>query len=318
MMSDTPSVSRRLAGCFRLGATQGLRTALWLMKFIIPISFGVALLKWSGVLTWLARWIEPLFRLIGLPGESAIAFLTAMLLNVYSGIAAMAAIGLTDRQLTILGVMMLIAHNLPIECVVQGKAGSPGVRLMWLRIVAAFAAAFLMNLVLPAAEVVPTAVAPAVAEGQTPGNLLADWAVETGWLTLKIGLFVTGVMVLQRMLDEFGAMTLLTKWLAWPLAALGLPRRTIFLWIVANTLGLAYGAAVIVEEAKLGELSEEEVNSLNVSIAICHSLLEDTILVASIGAWAVWLVAPRVALAAAAVWAYRAWRRVRVSSAPGH
>ena len=53
---------------------------------------------------------------------------------------------------------------------------------------------------------------------------------------------------------------------------------------------------------------------LNRSIAICHSLLEDTLLFVAIGAWALWITMPRLVLAAAAVWGYRLWRcRSRLS-----
>ncbi len=89
---------------------------------------------------------------------------------------------------------------------------------------------------------------------------------------------------------------------------LGLPRNTAFLWIVANTLGLAYGAAVLIDETASGQITRQEAELLNRSIAICHSLLEDTLLFVAIGAWAFWISIPRMALAAAAVWTYRLWR----------
>lgn len=39
-----------------------------------------------------------------------------------------------------------------------------------------------------------------------------------------------------------------------PLALFGLPAKTSFLWIVANILGLAYGAAVMIEEINAGKV----------------------------------------------------------------
>jgi spore maturation protein SpmB len=113
-------------------------------------------------------------------------------------------------------------------------------------------------------------------------------------------------MVLQRILREFGLIRLLSYVLFPVLWLLGLPRRTAFLWIVANVLGLAFGAAVILEEAESGALDKDDAQLLNRSIAVCHSLLEDTLLFVAIGAWAVWITLPRLALAAAVVWMYRA------------
>lgn len=128
-------------------------------------------------------------------------------------------------------------------------------------------------------------------------------------------MLVMGLMVLQKVMEEFGVVGWLSRTL-WPaLWLLGLPRGTAFLWITANTLGLAYGGAVLLEETRAGKLPKEDVDLLNRSIAVCHSLLEDTLLFVAIGAWALWITLPRLALAAAAAWGYRAWRRLRPAPA---
>jgi hypothetical protein len=86
--------------------------------------------------------------------------------------------------------------------------------------------------------------------------------------------------------------------------------------MVANTLGLAYGAAVIVEEAESGRLSKDDAQYLNRHIGVCHSLLEDTLLYVAIGAPILWLVTPRVLLAAVAVWGYRLTKAIAPAPAP--
>ncbi len=309
-MPDNPphrSFLERLAGCFVDGARRGFRTALVLLAFMVPISFGVVLLKWTGALGVVAQWIGPAFGLVGLPGEAAVAFLTGALLNVYSGIAAMEPMGLGGREITLLALMILISHNLPIESTVLHKAGSSGLRMLILRLASSFVAAAALNQVLPG-EPASGATAAEVARAAF-GAALGDWAMSALWLVGKIILFVLGVMVLQRILDEFKIMPILARALKWPLALLGLPPRTIFLWLVANTLGLAYGAAVIIEEARLGVLTKEETGAVNCSVAVCHSLLEDTLLFVAVGAWTFWIVAPRLLLAALVTWAYRLWVR---------
>ena len=58
---------------------------------------------------------------------------------------------------------------------------------------------------------------------------------------------------------------------------------------MANTLGLAYGAAVIFQEWEKGNLTQREVQLLNSHIGISHSNIEDLLLFVSIGAvW--WIV----------------------------
>jgi len=86
---------------------------------------------------------------------------------------------------------------------------------------------------------------------------------------------------------------------------MGLPIRTSFLWIVANVLGLAYGAAILIEELEKGKINREESNLLNHHIAVSHSLLEDTLLFMTIGVAAFWITIPRILLAVAVVWMYR-------------
>ena len=309
------TVGKLLQAC-RRGAVKGLRTAAWLAAFMIPVSLVVTLANWIGLLPWLAKGVAPLFDLFGVPAESAAAFVAGALLNVYSGIAALGPIALTDRQVTILGVMILISHNLPIEVTVQSKAGASGTKLLLIRLVSSFALGALLNLILPASLDAPVArgAAEAATAAETFWALLGSWALGTARLMGKIILFVIGVMVLQELLNAFRVMQPLTRVLAWPLAALGLPRKTVFLWIVANTLGLAYGAAVILEESRSGRLSKDEIRMVNRSVAVCHSLLEDTLLFVAIGAWAMWITLPRLAVAAAVVWAYRLTHRA--SDAP--
>jgi hypothetical protein len=81
--------------------------------------------------------------------------------------------------------------------------------------------------------------------------------------------------------------------------------KVTFLWIVANTLGLGYGGAVLYDEIQKGDLNREEVDGLNTSIAITHSLLEDTTLFAVIGVGLPWLIIPRMLVSSATLWIER-------------
>ncbi|MBN1809454.1 MAG: nucleoside recognition domain-containing protein [Planctomycetes bacterium] len=296
----------RLAASFTTGIVKGLKAAAWLLAIMVPISFAVRLLYWSGALQAAARFLAPAFGYLGLPAESAVSIVSSILLNIYSCIAAMEPLGLDDRQATVIALMALIAHNFPVEVAVQKKAGSSAVFMILLRLLSAAAAGFFLNTVLP-----PSTALVAI-ESQAPpasfGALMQEWSLNTGILMAQIIGIVAGLMILQRILVEFHLVERVT-WIFRPLLWLmGLPRRTAFLWIVANTLGLAYGAAVIVDESRSGNLTRDDVRLLNISIAVCHSLLEDTLLFAAVGCWVFWITVPRLVLAAAAVWGYRACR----------
>ncbi len=294
----------RLAWCFDTGIRVGLRTAVWLLTIMVPVSLAVRILAWTGLLAWIAGPLNPLFALVGLPGETVVAFLTGIFLNIYSAIAALGSISLTDRHVTIFAVMALISHNFPVEAAVQHKTGTPAWRTVGLRLFSSLVAGLVLNWILPYSDV-PAKNQALVASATDLLGVLKNWAIDTAWLAGKVIAIVMLLMVLQRILKEFGIIQVLSRILFPILWLLGLPRRTAFLWIVANVLGLAYGSAVILEEAESGALNKEDAQLLNRSMAVCHSLLEDTLLFVAIGAWAVWITLPRVALAAAVVWAYR-------------
>ena len=302
-----PGFRARLAGCLRSGAAAGGKQALWLLALMIPISLAVTLLAHFGALRWVAGLIEPGMRLIGQPGETAAPMITAAALNLYSGIAALGSIGLTDRQVTILAFFMLSCHNLPVEVAVQKRAGSSAWKIIALRLGSAVAGAVILNLVMPPGD------GEAVARGQAePASdalsaVLWAWMIGSAKLIGKVLVLVAALMILQKILAEFGIARHLARVLYPALLVLGLPRSTAFLWIAMNTLGLAYGAGVLMEEVQSGRISRRDVELVNRSAAVCHSLLEDTLLFVAIGAWALWITVPRLAMAAVVVWGCRAW-----------
>ena len=53
---------------------------------MIPISLAVTLLQHYGAIAFAARYIDPLFRLMGLPGESAVVFITGAALTTYAAV----------------------------------------------------------------------------------------------------------------------------------------------------------------------------------------------------------------------------------------
>jgi hypothetical protein len=90
----------------------------------------------------------------------------------------------------------------------------------------------------------------------------------------------------------------------------GLPPKTSFLWIVSQTLGLAYGAAVMLEEKDSGKVNKKELDLLNHHIAISHSNVEDLLLFVVAGASAFWLLFLRIIFAVAVVWERRIELRI--------
>jgi len=162
----------------------------------------------------------------GLPGEAALPFLTGALLNIYSALAAMAPLALDGRQITILAIMLLISHNLPVEVSVQRRAGSSWLRILVLRLVMSLVAAFALNLILPGAGGTVHAQAAVGLGASGLPKVLRHWLADAAWLIGKIVVIVIGLMILQNVLKEFGVMRWLAQVLRPVLWLLGLPQRT--------------------------------------------------------------------------------------------
>ena len=190
---------------------------------------------------------------------------------------------LTVREGAILALICLIAHNLPVESAVQHQAGASGVRMALLRLLAALVGGMMLNAFMPVdgKMMATVAAAPTVSVGLS--KTLIVWAKGMAWVALKIILILAGLMVLQRWLAEVGWLHRLARRLGPVLAPLGLPRSTAFLWLVANCMGLAYGAAVMIEHARAGDISRADLRLFNCHVAISHSLLEDTLLFVALG-----------------------------------
>lgn len=286
------------------------RTSVWLLKIIIPITLIVSILQYLGVIEVVAKALTPLFSYIGLPGEAAIVFLTSIFLSLYAPIAVIATLPLNPRDITILAVMCLIAHNMIVETAVQHKTGSNYAGIFAIRIIGAFVAAFFLNLFLPPTSEVAQIVLDNDVE-PTFWQMMQSWAISAFWLTVKIILIITGLMILQSILKEFKILDLISRTFEPLMTAMGLPRSTSFLWFVAHILGLTYGGAVMVEEVKSGRLSKHDANLLNYHTALNHSTLEDTLLFVAIGVPVLWMIVPRFIMAIVFVWAVRLFRHLK-------
>lgn len=282
------------------------RTTWWMVKLVIMVSFCVEVLRYFGVVDWLSVLLSPFFEWLGLPGEASLAFISGYFVNVYTAIAVFSSLEMTTRAITILAIMILCAHNMIIESAVQKKCGTPMLRIFIIRTLSALILGFVLNAVMPdMGSSASITAAEELAVPLTIVGLLQKWAISTLWLIMKMVTLIFGLSILQRLLSEFGVIHLLSKLFRPLLTIFGLPARTSFLWIVANVLGLAYGAAVMIEEVEAGKISSEDADLLNHHIGISHSNLEDILLLCAAGAVFWWMLLSRWAMSVVLVWERR-------------
>lgn len=108
-----------------IAAAKGTRKSwVWLMKLMIPISLGVTLLQHFGFIAWLAQYLEPLFVPLGLPGSSAIIFVSGALAGTYAGVAAlMLVFGLkrSSAYMWLVGNVLGISYGSAVMIELQEK-----------------------------------------------------------------------------------------------------------------------------------------------------------------------------------------------------
>ena len=268
------------------------KSASWLLKLMIPISLTVALLQHWGVLAWIAGYLNPLFSMLGLPGESAVLFISGAAAGTYAGVAAMMSVHLTLRQATIVGIMILLCHALPMECTVNHKTGSNFWRMGLIRIFMAFVAAVCLNLVLPEMSQ-PYLYIGAAAESSL-AEVLQTWVVSQLKIAIMVFLIIYVLMVLQSLIQLYSLLDPLSRFLAPLMRFFGLPRKAAYMWLVGNVLGLSYGSAVMLDLEEKGQIMREDANDVNYHLIMNHSMLEDTIVMAVTGISVLWILATRI------------------------
>lgn len=302
---------RKLTQCVVTTLPKALKTCLWMLKITLPISLLVRLLQHYGVMDVIGTATSSLFPLLGLPDESAVVFFTSCCLPIYAPIALMATIDLTVRQATILSLMCLVSHNLPVECTIAKKTGSSFITIFLLRISSSVILAVFANMLLP-----EDSRAFALAESGIDCSNLYDvvslWLMSSLNLAKTLGFIVTSLMLIQALLDEYGIIRCMCRFITPIMHIMGLPNNASFLWLIGNVVGLSYGSAIMINMVSEGKIERYEADLANRHLAISHSLLEDTVLFASLGVCAWWLLLFRIPLAMIAVWTKRLFDKYMV------
>ena len=280
-------------------------TSLWLLKMILPISLVVRLLGYFGVLEYMAAYLDPLFVYLGLPGSTAIVFLTSIFLPLYAPLAIITSMSITLRELTILALMCQIAHNLPVESAIQGRTGATFRGMSLLRIVMGIIAALILNLLLPKEMGMPLFSQTDVVAINSIGELLITWLKTSLNIALLITAIVFSLNLLYNILNHYNHIEKLSRGLSPFLKIFGLPENTGFLLLIGYIVGLAYGGALMMDQIKEGQVTRTDANLLNHHLALSHSVIEDNLLFVALGVSIWWILAVRLSLAWVVVWVRR-------------
>jgi len=146
---QTARTTSALARSIREGFRQGLHSFYALLKVMAPVYIGIALLRELKILGLLAGIFAPFMKYFGLPGEAALVIVSGWTVNLYAAIAALAGLGFSARDVTILAIMLGISHSLFMETAIVSQMKARPWLILLERVFVSLAAGLLVNLVLP-------------------------------------------------------------------------------------------------------------------------------------------------------------------------
>ena len=283
-----------LADCWH----EGHKVALNIFRFLIPILIAVKLLEESGLIPYLAMPMRPLMDLLGLPAELSLAWLPCMFVSIYSGLAVLISLApqlpdLTVAQMTVFGLMVLIAHGLIIEVRIAGQCGVAMPFQFALRFLSALVAGFILHLLLDGFGLLQGKAAILLAA--EPTTTWLAWSLEFLESIAEIYVVVCAVMLLHKALNHFHISEWIGKGLGPVLRLLGISPKAVNIVIIGFTLGILYGSGLLIKDTQEGSLSKRDALCSISLLGISHSLIEDTLLLMLVGGSLWGLLAFRVA-----------------------
>ena len=312
---ETTTAAKLKSGVLN-GIKKGWQNFLWMSRIFIPISLVMALLAWSGWLYKIDFILNPVMHLLHLPSEAAFPIISALFTSNYTTVAILAVVPFSMGQMILIAVFSLIAHNIITEGIIQHNAGINAFKITVIRLAAAVVTVLVISPFLGDTSQ-SVAGAGVLTEHATFLHALSTWGIDTGKTLLKIFGIVMGVLIILECLAHLRWDHYLYRFFRPFMKVMGLSDRSVILWVAAVVFGLMYGSAVIMQKAKEGSLTRSELERLNISIGINHSMAEDPMLYVAIGLNWFWLYIPKLLMAIICAQIYRGVEFVRLKLAPG-
>ena len=272
----------QILACWR----DGHKVALGIFRFLIPIVVIVKILEESGLIPWLSLPMQPVMNLVGLPAELSLAWISCILVSMYSGLMVLISLApqlpeLSVAQMTVFGVLVLIAHSLILEVRIAGQCGVSMPFQFFLRLFSGIFAAFLLHRLLDSLGLFQEKATILLAAEATAS--WGDWCLQQIKTLAQMYVNICAVMLLQKFLDAFRISDWMARLLGPVLRLLGISPKAVSIIIIGFTMGLLYGSGILIKSAQEGSLTPRDALCSISLLGLAHSLIEDTILLALLG-----------------------------------
>ncbi|QYJ16560.1 hypothetical protein Rxycam_02393 [Rubrobacter xylanophilus DSM 9941] len=267
------------------GLRSGLRTTWELGVVIFPVTVAVVLLRFTPAYGLLLEALAPAMGLFGLPGEAAVPLVLGNLLNLYAAIGAILAMELTVKQVFTLALMLGFSHMLPVESAICRRVGVSVLLVVGFRLGLAAAAGLAVAWLWDGGRERARygLAAPAAEEPSGWGEALFDALRTAAEGILQLALIVVPVMVLIQILRDLGALQRFAALMRPLMRPLGIVPRGAVTMAGGLVFGLAFGAGIILEQAREQRFSRREITLIALFLCACHAVIEDTLIFVPLG-----------------------------------
>lgn len=288
MTFSLKSMQHRFIAGFVETVTSAYKITKTVLFITIPMVIIMRILEQYGMIEVLATALEPIMKVLYLPGEAALIWAVSMTSNLYAGLVVFVSLSheFTVLQATIMASLMLGAHSIFVEMIFVAKTGCRFFLFTTLRIVMTLISTFIMANIMMAMGVgtEPTTIhfIPTAPLEQSWG----EWTINTAKQMLAIPIIAFWMVGLLNILKALRVTTLICRILSPVLRPIGIQsQNSSELTLVGVLLGLAFGGALIVEEAKKGHIPDRDIAMIMLSLCNVHAAVEDNALMTLIGAW---------------------------------
>ncbi|WP_296101517.1 nucleoside recognition domain-containing protein [uncultured Agrobacterium sp.] len=260
----------------------------WLLvKITVPISLLTEVLSRLGVVEAVAPAFGPVMNAVGLQPELGLAWLTAMLVGIWGAVPLLFTLvpmsELSTADVTVFSALVLFAHGLPLEQKIIQKAGPGMVATTMLRILGGFIYAFILHRLFQMTGWLSSSVAPA----WVPGAATPDWSIYLWGLAETMIMMLVVLLLLSWSLEVLkvtGVLGVMMKGIEPLLRLAGIKGEAGHLTAIGLFLGISYGAGLLIREARSGIIAPRQIFLSCVFMGFAHSIIEDTLLMVSLGA----------------------------------
>lgn len=267
------------------GVKEGLKVTWTLGKIVFPVTIIVTILQYTPILPWFIKLIAPLMGLIGLPGEAAMPLVLGNALNLYAAIGAIISFDFTVKEVFILAMMLSFSHNLFIESALASRVGVNWWFISILRITLAIIAAIAINLLWPGGtEMAQYGLISSSDVILTTWPAIILHGLQTATLAvLQLSLIVIPLMIIMQYLRDLGWLTVISDKFAPFTRFLGMKENTSFTLVTGLTIGLAFGAGVMIQAVQEDGVAKKDMMLALIFLVTCHAVVEDTVVFIPLG-----------------------------------